>query len=138
MVKKKGSVWRNTHEKDSNGENSKTTEKDQEHEYTMTENIEVSEASRLSEILTTSAFVAATKAHTSEIKANTRIAVNASSKSHTKAIKLNRNSKAAQLNGTKMKGTVPSVPPKSTNIGPVINDGVVEECLSAGQAIFKS
>ena len=36
-----------------------------------------------------------------------------------------------------MKGPVPSVPSKPTNEGQVINEGVVEEHLSAGQAKLK-
>ena len=101
----------------------------------MTENLKASEASNSLKILTTSASVAATKALTSEIKANIRTAVNASNKSQAKAVKLNGTSIAAQQSGTKMKG--PSVLPKPTNGGQVIGEGVVEEHLSAGQAILK-
>ena len=36
-----------------------------------------------------------------------------------------------------MKGPAPSVPPKPMNGGQVIEEGVVEEHLSAGQAILK-
>ena len=124
-------------ESDTNKENSKTTEEGQEHEYTMTENIEASQASRSLEILTNSASVAATKAHTSDIKANTSTAVNASHKSQAKATKCNDTLKATQLRGTKMKGPAPTVPPKPTKGGQVIVEGVVEEHLSAGQAILK-
>ena len=102
-----------------------------------TENIEASQASRSSEILTNSVSVAATKALTSEIKANARTTVNSSNKSQAKAIKLNGSSKAAQLSGTKIKGPAPSVLPKPTNRGQVIGEGVVEEHISAGQAILK-
>ena len=100
------------------------TEEDQEHEYTMTENIEASQASRSSEILTNSVSAVATKAPTSDIKANTRTAT-----------RYNDTSNTAQLKGTKMKWPALILPLKPTNGGQVIGEGVVEEHLSAGDPI---
>ena len=79
----------------------------------------------------------ATKAHTSDIKANASTTVNGSHKSLTKATRYNDTLKAAQLRGTKMKGPAPIVALKPTNRGQVIGEGVVEEHLSAGDAIPK-